>query len=374
MVVPSVSVRDGLVSRRIGLFEEKPAKLDDKADDALADESVRQVHISVIETRDGTNTIRSADTPRASNKDSTIRSRNGLSAVLGPDYVGSRHIAAGVEHFADGHYDKARREFEMALSMQCATVGEKYIGVALSMDNLGATYLQLGNYEQAEQCLIDSLAMKEKLAPKLMIADTLNNLGNCACLRGDFDGSLYYYRRALQELRAKDGSPADIANALFNVGRLEIQRDNMVEAKGVLDETWKFTKEAFGQNHLFAAQTLDLMGYVHLRISNFDAAMVSFTKSLGILRRLYGPIHLEVANSLFNVSMVREAKGAELQEAWESFNTTRDLYALLKMDVNHPRYVSVMTSIAKLEYAISRAKKIKKHGKPTRRRDQQQLV
>ena len=82
-----------------------------------------------------------------------------------------------------------------------------------------------------------------------------------------------------------------------------------------------------------------------------DAAMVSFTGALAIYRRLYGPMHLEVANSLFNVGMVREAKG-ENTDAWEAYTTARDLYSRIGTNKDHPGFTAVRRSIAKVEKSI----------------------
>lgn len=111
------------------------------------------------------------------------------------------------------------------------------------------------------------------------------------------------------------------------------------------------TREIHGPNHVFVAQTLDLIGLVQLSTNDLDAAMISFTKALGVYRTLHGPLHLDVANSLFHVGMVREAKG-ELADAWESYSTTRDLFSRLGTSNDHPGFKTVRQSISKVEKAI----------------------
>lgn len=101
------------------------------------------------------------------------------------------------------------------------------------------------------------------------------------------------------------------------------------------------------------AQPLDLMGFVQLSTGKLDAAMVSFTGALAIYRRIHGPMHLEVANSLYNVGMVREAKG-DLADAWEAYTTARDLYARLGVDQNHPGYKTVRKNISQVEREVAK--------------------
>lgn len=216
--------------------------------------------------------------------------------------------------------------------------------------------------------------MKRRLKPNLIVADTLNNLGNCANLRGDYEKSLEYYKEALEDLRRKCGHPEDLSNALFNLGRLEIQLERWDSATDLLSEAWRLSREIYGPNHAYVAQALDLIGFVQLSTMDLDAAMISFTKALGIFRRLHGPLHLEVANSLFNVGMVREAKG-DLADAWESYTTTRDLYTRLGTDPSYPGFVTVVQSINKIEKAIAKqsqqrllAKQNQAKGAKTQRR------
>jgi tetratricopeptide (TPR) repeat protein len=278
--------------------------------------------------------------------------RNTLNAVavLESDYIGSLNIETGVNNYRHGKYDKALQEFNRALEAQHVSVGENDITVALTLGNLGATYLQTGDYIQAECMLEESLALKVKLSSNLLLADTLNNLGSCAIMRGDFKTSLNYYRRALDDLRMNCGPNSLIVDALFNIGRLEIQQNHLDVAREALNEAWRRSK---------APQILDLIGLVQLRTGDVDGAMISFTKSLAINRKLFGPVHLDVANSLFNVSMVRKARG-EWQDAWESFTTTRDLYSCLMVSSDHPRYKTTIDSIAQVEAIVFRETKANK--------------
>jgi tetratricopeptide (TPR) repeat protein len=84
--------------------------------------------------------------------------------------------------------------------------------------NLGSAHLQQNNLADAEQVLQESLNIKRQLAPDMIVADTLNNLGNCANLHGELEASLIHHEEALEDIRTKSGRPADKINALFNIG------------------------------------------------------------------------------------------------------------------------------------------------------------
>jgi len=348
------NIRKGYWSRPQDSFDSPPSLLEEE-------KKKKVLSVQADETRDSSPPSDETDDDHAS-------------------YVGSTLVESGIHYYQCGEYEKALKAFNTALKTQRVSVGDEDICIALTLGNLGAVHLQQGNLAEAEAMLLESLFMKRRIKPKMIVADTLNNLGNCCNLRGDNEKSLDYYREALEDLRSKKGLPQDIANALFNMGRLEIQQRDWDAARNMLTGAWRMTREIYGSNHIFVAQTLDLIGLVQLSTNDFDAAMISFTKALGVYRRLHGPLHLDVANSLFHVGMVREAKG-ELADAWESYTTTRDLYSRLGTDPGHPGFRTVRQSISKVEKAIMRENQerlIEKHkearGERKARENQERLV
>jgi tetratricopeptide (TPR) repeat protein len=277
--------------------------------------------------------------------------------------VGSNLIESGTHHFSRGEFEKALKAFNTALKTQRVTVGDDDISIALTLSNIGAVHLQQGNLAEAEKALESSLEIKRRLAPEMIMADTLNNLGNCANLRGDYEASLFYYKESWNDLRRKRGRREDIANALFNMGRLEIQQQRWESALKILSQAYHLNRDVYGANHLHVAQTLELVGFVHLQTGNFDTALVSVTAALGIFRESQGPVHADVANSLFNVGMVREVSG-DLPEAWEAYSTARDIYARLLTDNEDRGYTMVRRSISIVERAIAKqtqARRVAKH-------------
>jgi len=198
---------------------------------------------------------RGADT-RASSEAASSSSTQTSSTLANPkipkNYTGSALIESGVNHYTKGEYEKALKAFTAALKTQRVSVkGGEDICVALTLGNLGAVYLQQGNFVEAERVLLESLDIKKRLAPKMLMADTLNNLGNCANMRSDFTNSCMYYEEALDDIRSKKGSRVDEINALFNIGRLEIQREHWTKAMIALSDACRMAKEHYGSNSEF---------------------------------------------------------------------------------------------------------------------------
>ena len=334
--------RGGLVSRRVEMWEESKKQTAHRAPNPNENRS------EVFDARQDQSS-----------------GKSGLSAVETTSYVGSDQVKKGIDRYNEEDYEQAELEFMTALKMQRVSFGGDHLTVALTLGNLGSVYIKQGKLDEAEKSLEQSLEIKRRLAPSMVVADTLNNLGSCASLKGDYEKSEQYYQQALKDLKQKDGKLADVASALFNIGRAEIQQRNWDRALRDLETSCDLTRKAYGVDHPFVAQTLDLIGYVHICTYNFNSSLVSFTSALAIYRKLYGPINLSVANSLLNIGMVRESK-RELTDALEAYSTANDLFIRLKADPDHPGFMATRKSIAKMESAIARRNQrtlIEKHKK-----------
>jgi len=351
---PATTIRaTGLVSRRVEMYESPrnaspPKPYRHRQQDSFQAKPVyRQEGKRDLETRQENSPIR--------NYEQNFEAQQVVSEL----------VESGVDHYNKGEYAEALRDFSTALRNQRSRMGHDNMSIALTLGNLGAVYLQLDMYIDAQRTLMESLEIKKRLAPSSLMADTLNNLGNCANLQGDLQRSLFFYEQALEDLKDKNGEAIDIANALFNIGRLEVQQREWKKALQHLDEACGITRQVYGDNHAFVAQTLDLIGYVHLSTLNHDRAMIAFTGALSIHRQLQGPINIDVANSLLNVGILREAKG-ELTEAWEAYSTANDIFVRLNTDKDHPTFAAVRSSVVTVERAITKKnqqKLVEKHKK-----------
>lgn len=362
----------GLVSRRVDYYESSPTKpYQHRAQDSF--QMSNRSKSEKVETReDEKHTYRdytyNRENALAGHSRTLQHEQHSLKAFRESSsnyFIGSAFVTRGVEHHKNGEISKAEEAFSKALNQQRASLGDTDIYVALTLSNLGAVYLEQNKIEEAQKVLEESLEMKQRLNPNMMVADTLNNLGSCASMQGDLKRGLFYYTSALKELKSKCTDSKDIANALFNMGRLEIQLREWANALRDLEMACALTREIHGTHHPFVAETLDLIGFVHLCTNSFDNAMVSFSGALAIHRRLHGTINPQIANSLVNVGMVREAKG-DLPEAMEAFATARDLFNRTRTSEDHPGFEAARQSITSLESEMeikNRKKLVQKHNK-----------
>lgn len=249
-------------------------------------------------------------------------------------------VQTGVEEHRNGDFDEAVKSFQAALKGELLHYGGDHPSIAHTLGNIGAVFLRQGKLTQASEALRKSLEIKEQLRAKcendeerrnIPVADVLNNLGNLACLQGNFTQSMQFYRQNLRELRGREIPDKDLANALHNIGRLHVIRHEWDAASSILAQCQKVEEDIYGPKSLEMADTLELLGYVHLTNKCLDNAMIAFSDALAIHQRHLGAVHENVATALINVAMVMEALG-NLRHARQTYETARDVFASVGAD------------------------------------------
>jgi tetratricopeptide (TPR) repeat protein len=269
-------------------------------------------------------------------------------------------VKSGVEHHKNGELVMALKAFQAALKVQMLSIDEEHPFIAHTLANIGAVYLKQGRIFLAGEALEEALEMKKRLRDncddeaeksKILIADVLNNLGNVAFLRGDYALSLYFYQTVLKDCRLRDGPDNELANALHNIGRLHVLKEEWEDALSVLTETLRIERELYGPKNVLVVDTLELIGFVRLSSGDHDDAMISFSEALSIFQAKYGAVDLNVATSLVNIAMVMERRG-EFQGAWHAYVTARDVFVKLGVEYSHRGLRAACCSIEAIEHLI----------------------
>ena len=271
------------------------------------------------------------------------------------DYIGYTSVEAGLEAFQQTKYEEALLNFEAAYRRQKILVPDDSAVLAMSLGNIGITKMKLNKLDEAEAALVESLNLNQ-MKKSRSCARVLNNLAAVKAKKGEINEARDMYRRALKELEEKGGKRSEAADALFNIGRIEIQLESWEVAYGVLTEAWRITREVYGEAHDYVAETLDMLGFVQVKLKDFKTSMISFTGSLAIYRRVHGPLHETVANALYNIGWVREKIG-EKKDALEAYSTARELYLRLGKSENSEELQQVSRRVHFLEQEEKEAEK-----------------
>ena len=124
----------------------------------------------------------------------------------------------GQAAYEQGDYPTARRWSEESLSIERA-LNNKW-SMAFSLINLGKVALALGDFGRAEHLFYESLAIRDLLEDHRGSAICLSYLGNTALASGSLATAVVHFTNGLA-FSESAGSPWCVANALFNLAKLD---------------------------------------------------------------------------------------------------------------------------------------------------------
>lgn len=115
----------------------------------------------------------------------------------------------------NGQYDEAMKLYKESLQIQTEVGIEN--NRALALNKIGSAFLQKGDYEDAQTCFAQSLAIREKLKVPTDIADTLSNLAETSMKTAQYNQALAQYNESART-QAKCGRHSGRGPGIFRVG------------------------------------------------------------------------------------------------------------------------------------------------------------
>lgn len=147
-----------------------------------------------------------------------------------------------------GNFYNAKSEHEKALfynkkMLEVAKRLQYKLGVAKSYQNIGVTYVKMGNYNQALDNYLKALKIYETLEEENFIVGITGNIGSLySCRLKDDENGLIYYNKALT-LSKKIGNEKFRAHILGAVGEMYMRQKEFEKAKNVLEESISIAKK-----------------------------------------------------------------------------------------------------------------------------------
>jgi predicted ATPase len=132
-------------------------------------------------------------------------------------------------HRVLGHYSEAKPFYEAAHEL-CVELKD-YFCANLEQIGLGIISYQQGDYTTAQICLKNGLETSWGLRDKFGAGNALNALGELLRRQGDYPHALLYYKQSLSLFREM-GLTGKVVQILHNIGQLELDRENFMEAEG----------------------------------------------------------------------------------------------------------------------------------------------
>ena len=214
---------------------------------------------------------------------------------------------------------------------------------AESLEDLALFYEQMGRFDEAENLLLEVLALKRSIPDEadILIIETLNDLGVLYNQLGRFTKAEKMFSEVIKESEENVGvSHPFYATAKNNLGMLALSRGNYSEAKVILEEALQLYKERFGPSHPYYANTLNNLARTARKLGNIDQAESYYYEVLKIDLKLFGEDHPNYATTLLNIGILLSASDRE-EGAGEFYEKALKIRKIA-LGVNHPSYGSAL--------------------------------
>jgi serine/threonine protein kinase/Tfp pilus assembly protein PilF len=181
---------------------------------------------------------------------------------------------------------------------------------------MGAVYLALGDYTNAEAMCRQVLALRQKLsAEPRAVANALNDLGNALDREGRLAEAEAVQRKALAIRKALlPNDDPEVATSLSNLASVLWGQGNLPEAERLYREALAIRRKRLGNNNEDTAASLDNLAGVLSHEEKFLEAETMQREAVALNVKLLGKEHPEVATSMNNLADTLQAEG-KLDEA-----------------------------------------------------------
>ena len=206
----------------------------------------------------------------------------------------------------------AAKLLEQALATEERERGPDDPAVAGVLAHLGAVYVDLGRFADAESALsrAERIFGGAATPPVEALASTLNSMGALAYKQGDLEAAEARFGRSLALLRTAAKPPRrEVALALNNLAILAWQRADFATAEERYREALVVNEELLGANHPHLAAQLNNMGILARDLGKFEDAERLHLRALAIAEKALGPQHPDVAAILSSLARLYGKQG-----------------------------------------------------------------
>ena len=221
--------------------------------------------------------------------------------------VASSYNNIGVVYLELGDYDKAQEYYFRALAIDEKVLGLERPSTATSYNNIGVVYDKLGIYDKSLEYYFRALAIKEKVfgLEHPYIAMSYNNIGVVYHDLGDYDKSLEYYFRALAIKEKVFGlEHPSTATSYNNIGGLYYKLADYDKSLEYSFKALAIYERVFGTEHPDTAISYNCIGGVYNNLDDYDKSLEYHFKALSVFEKVFGAENPNAATSYDNIGTV----------------------------------------------------------------------
>ncbi len=287
----------------------------------------------------------------------------------------------GIIYFYQSNYPKALKNYYASLTTR-EEIGDKQ-GIADSYNNIGLINSKQGNYPEALKNYFASLKIREEIGDQRGIAFSYGNIGNIYTSQSNYSEALknfFVVLKIFEEIGDKKG----IANSYSNIGNLYtnqaehlISPDSLAYREELYNEALKHQfaslkiKEEIGDKQGIASSYINL-GSINIELKNLVQAKKYLNNALAISSEIGSKEQLK--NSYSRLSIIDSTQGN-----WEAAYKYHKLFILYRDSIDNEEtqkktIQAGMTYEFEKKEALTKAAQDKKDALATTEIKKQQII
>ena len=197
-----------------------------------------------------------------------------------------RGVASVLYSLSTAAFTQADYELAARNGLECLQLYEELEDA----EGLGQAYIILGNLEYAKSnylaarsYYLQSLETLRKTGQKRLLAYTLNNLGIIAALLEEYESVFHYFNECVI-LAREIGDKQSELYGLINLVELSLLQENFTSARANVEKSMLLARQMGSKN--FLADSLELSGWLELKINKYSKAQPLFVEALHLRAEL----------------------------------------------------------------------------------------
>ena len=195
---------------------------------------------------------------------------------------------------------------------------------ALLCKKVGDLLFYRGEYEGALSLYTRALEIRESIlgsGDDLDVATSYNNLGSALYEMGQYDEALVKLEKglAMRESLYKGGNHQDTATSLYCIGLVLHQQGKAADALTRFHRALEMRNSILGMNHPDTADVCNNIGNVFLSSGDYENALTQYRRALVIRETVLGTDHPATATSYSNVGLALFEGKVDSKMALESY-------------------------------------------------------
>lgn len=252
--------------------------------------------------------------------------------------------------------EEALSVLKKAKQIQLEKLGEYSREYAITLSNLAGTYMEVGNYELAEQHLEEALSIFEnKTKSRLWIAFSRSILGYTLFSLGQQEFALQEYNRA-KKIYKQLGKNDDLITLNNRISAIYIDQNQLDTALFILKNNINLCREKLGEENITYALISNDLAELYLQKSEYQNAETYYLQAKNILADLVGKKHYYYASVLNNLAYTYQKSG-QLDLA-EKYYLEMEAIDRATIGEQHPDFVYSQYGMANF-YALQKSPKAK---------------